>query len=138
MLPTTIITTLALILEGSSLLGTAEAKRRCFGGHSIDMKVMKDHAIRACEGYGDGNGNHINGRFQGVFGPDESRKVCVPAGTVGHVAMEVKNLNKNQAFDLRDGDCTKELWSLVDDCTVLDGPLAYGGEDTDVYGWKFL
>lgn len=89
---------------------------------------MKYHATRACKGY-DG----IKGKFQGTFNGQQRVKVCVNNG-VGKINMEVGNL-QNNARDIKDADCEKELHKVIDDCKSLGG-MSFGGR-FDRGGWTF-
>ena len=84
------------------------------------------HAGRACRGY-DGN----RGAFQGVFGPSETKSVCVnsDANSGMRYRFSIQNLNGGQGFDLNDEDCLKRLADEIDGC-------AQGGS-SDISGWRF-
>ena len=85
------------------------------------------HAGRACRGY-DGN----RGAFQGVFGPSETKSVCVNSDTNAGMRylFTIQNLNGAQGFDLNDEDCLKRLADEIDGCEQ--------GGRSDVAGWRFM
>jgi hypothetical protein len=115
------------LLAGATLIGNVSAG--CYGaGLQLSIKDLKWHAQRACSGY-DGK----RGAFQGWFAPDTYSKTCVEVG-VGKVIMEVGNLNRNQGFDIKDSDCTKELHKVIEEC---GGPFFSGGGRFDNSGWTF-
>jgi len=112
---------------------SAHADYRCYqSGDIMATSFLNHHSKRACEGY-DG----IKGAFQGVFGPNEFRQVCVNVGAQ-RINMEVQNLNGARSFDLLDTDCTAEFKAIVKQCQLsgLSSWLMQGGYGTNS-GWWF-
>ncbi|KAL4724358.1 hypothetical protein ACLX1H_008972 [Fusarium chlamydosporum] len=115
------------IAAASTLISTVSAG--CYGvGLQLSKSDLRWHAQRACEGY-----EGKRGHFQGWFAPDTYSKTCVEVG-VGKLIMEVGNLNKNQGFDIKDSDCTKELHAIIEKC---GGPFFTSGGRFDNSGWTF-
>jgi hypothetical protein len=98
-------------------------------GRPIQISTLLYHAHRACHGY-DGK----QGAFQGFFAPNQRKKACVTIG-LGHVDMEVGNLNPSKGFDINDGDCYKEMETIIQRCSAPFA-LSIGGR-FDVAGWTF-
>ena len=75
------------------------------------------------------------GAFQGYFQPNERKKACVNNDGIGHINMEVGNLNTQKGFDIKDSDCEKELHKVIDNCKNYLGQ-SFGGR-FDNAGWTF-
>jgi hypothetical protein len=76
------------------------------------------------------------GAFQGTFGPNKRKYTCVDSG-VGHINIEVINLNLSKSFDLNNSDCYDKLVHIIDNCRLVStGPLSYSSH-FDVSGWTF-
>jgi hypothetical protein len=111
-----------------TLLGSASAN--CYNPNFPPAWFNRDeaqwHVNRACRGY-DGN----SGAFQGVFGPGETKYVCIdcPDNRDCKLEFSIQNENYGASFDLGDDDCATKLGNEIWGCS--------NGGESSVSGWHF-
>jgi hypothetical protein len=109
----------------------------CFAtGYAQDPELAMYHAERACSGW---NGN--KGSFQGIFKPREKKTTCVNIlEGQANIKMEVENPNDKVSLDLKDSDCVKDFFALINACdytSVSGGLRTKGGKGKSSGGWFF-
>ncbi|KAF4994809.1 hypothetical protein FGRMN_5543 [Fusarium graminum] len=106
------------------------ASGACYGeGNNNDIPWPGDDGNAVAREASEYAGRDPNGTFRGHFNADEERYYCVPFGSVTSFVFKVKNLNKNEGFELNDDDCALRLQNEINRCNE--------GGHSMVTGWWF-